>query len=208
MDKTLELINLWAEFIKQHPDAGIEDFCRYQLLIQREADNRDLVGGVIPLEADALLMKIIGRITKMHSIYVDAGFQDLPLNHIEEFGILATINKYKNPKKSEVVYANLMELSSGTDIFRRLKEKGLITEYSDMDDKRSKRVELTAEGRRVMTEGHQIARKLASMMFHELSEEDKQLCIQLLRNVEIKFSALITKQKGKSFDDIYNEAVR
>lgn len=208
MEKTLELINLWAEFIKQHPDAGIEDFFRYQLLMKKGAqENSELVGGVIPLDIDALLMKIIGRITKMHSVYIETAFQGLPLNHIEEFGVLATINNYKNPKKSEVAYANLMELSSGTDIFNRLKAKGLITEYVDPDDKRSKRVELTSEGRRIMSEALQIARKLASMLFHELSEDDKQLCIQLLKNVEIKFSALIVKQKGKSFNEIYDESV-
>jgi hypothetical protein len=45
------------------------------------------------------------------------------------------------------------------------------------------------------------------MMLHEMSEDDKQLCIQLLKNVEIKFSSLISKHKGEKFDSIYKDVV-
>ena len=40
---------------------------------------------------------------------------------------------------------------------------------------------------------------------YHLTDDDKQLCIQLLKNIEIKFSALWQKHKGKVFDDIYKE---
>jgi hypothetical protein len=44
-------------------------------------------------------------------------------------------------------------------------------------------------------------------MMHDLSNDDKELCIQLLKNVEIKFSALWQSHKGKAFEDIYKEVV-
>ena len=43
------------------------------------------------------------------------------------------------------------------------------------------------------------------MLMNDLTEDDKDLCIQLLKNVEIKFSALWQNHKGKKFDEIYNE---
>ena len=60
--------------------------------------------------------------------------------------MLATIHPEKNPKKTEVIYANLFELSSGTDMLNRMKKRGLIKEYDDQVDKRSKRIELTPKG--------------------------------------------------------------
>lgn len=43
------------------------------------------------------------------------------------------------------------------------------------------------------------------MLMNDLTADDKELCIQLLKNIEIKFSALWQKHKGKEFDDIYEE---
>jgi hypothetical protein len=42
----------------------------------------------------------------------------------------------------------------------------------------------------------------------DLADDDKELCIQLLKNVEIKFSALWQKQKGKEFSEIYKELMK
>jgi len=46
-------------------------------------------------------------------------------------------------------------------------------------------------------------RKVAGMMTNDLSEDDKQLCIQLLKNIEIKFSGFWQQHKGKTFDEAY-----
>jgi len=46
MNKTVELVNIWAEFEKKHPDGDIKDFCRYHLIHQREIEGKGpLVGG-------------------------------------------------------------------------------------------------------------------------------------------------------------------
>src|SRR6202008_4142840 len=93
------------------------------------------------------------------------------LNQIEEFGILATIRQEKNPKKTEVIYANLFELSSGTDMLNRMKKRGLIKEYNDTEDKRSKRIELTAKGEKALAECFVQVKKMATMMMHDLAED-------------------------------------
>jgi DNA-binding MarR family transcriptional regulator len=208
MDKTIELVNLWGAFIKQHPEGSIEDFCRHLLIHQRESENISLsLGGVVPMQTDGQLMKLIGRIHKLHVTYASAAFEGTPLNQLEEFGCLVTIKQRQNPKKSEVIYSNLMELSSGTDMLNRLKAKELIIENDDPEDKRSKRVSLTPLGEKTVAICIVKVLKLAKMMLIEMSEDDKQLCIQLLKSVEIKFSALVQKHKGETFDDIYKELV-
>src|SRR5688572_20844670 len=142
MNKTVELVNNWAEFEAKYPNGNIEDFCRHYLAHQKQKKiEGPLVGGVVPSFNEGLLLKIIGRISKLNMAYANLALRGTELNQIEEFGVLQTIKKEKNPKKTEVIYANLFELSSGTDMLNRMKERGLIIEYTDQDDKRSKRIE-------------------------------------------------------------------
>jgi hypothetical protein len=94
MNKTVELVNTWADFEKKHPDGDIKDFCRYQLIHQREIENNDpLVGGVIPENVDGLLLKIMGRISRMNMVYAYTAFAGTGVDQLEEFGILLTIHR-------------------------------------------------------------------------------------------------------------------
>lgn len=208
MNKTIDLVNLWGAFEKKYPNGSIDDFCRHHLAQQKgEKEEGPLVGGVVPGITDGLLLKIIGRISKLNMAYANMALKGTGLNQIEEFGILLTIQQEKNPRKTEIIYANLFELSSGTDMLNRMKKRGLIKEYNDKEDKRSKRIELTPKGEKVAQDCKSRVVKNAHMLMHYMNTEDKKLCIQLLKDTEIKFSALWQKHKGKDFDDIYNEII-
>jgi DNA-binding MarR family transcriptional regulator len=204
MNKTVELVNSWAAFEKEHPDGDIADFCRYHLIHQRETENKDpLVGGVVPGHVDGLLLKMMGRIARMNAVYAYTAFAGTGIDQLEEFGMLLTIHHEKNPKKTEVIYSMLLELSSGTDMLSRLKKKGFIREYPDEEDKRAKRLVLTTEGQHALEAGRIQVRKVAEMLLWEMPEDDKQLCVKLLKGVEQKFSAFFQWHKGKKFDEIY-----
>jgi DNA-binding MarR family transcriptional regulator len=208
MNKTIELVNSWGSYEDKYPNGSIEDFCRHYLAKQKQKKIKGkIVGGVVPSFTDGLLLKIIGRIQKLNMNYANLALKGSELNQIEEYGILQTIKQDKNPKKTEIIYANLFELSSGTDMLTRLKNRGLIKEYDDTEDKRSKRIELTTKGEKAIEVTKIKIFKNAKLIMNDLSEEDKALCIQLLQNVEIKFSTLWPKHKGKDFEEIYKEIV-
>lgn len=207
MNKTVQLVNHWGAFEKKHPDGSIADFCRYFLAQQNKEQPvaGTLVGGVIPPVKAGLLLKIIGRISKLNMSYANVALKGTGLNQIEEFGILQTIKQEISPRKTDVIYANLFELSSGTDMLNRLQKRGLIKAYADKDDKRSKRIELTAKGEKVVAETSELIKKNATMLLHTLANDDQELCIQLLKNIEIKLSEQWHKHKGKTFDAIYDD---
>jgi len=208
MNTTIELVNEWGRFEATHPGGSIQDFCHHFLAGQKGQELKGkLVGGVVPDFNDGLLLKIIGRISKLNMSYANMALKGTELNQIEEFGMLVTIQQQKNPKKTEVIYANLFELSSGADMLNRMKERGLIKEYDDKEDKRSKRLELTAKGEKVVEISHKRIRKNAKMILHDLKEDDKNLCIHLLKNIEIKLSALWPQHRGKNFEEVYNSLV-
>ncbi len=208
MNKTVKLVNEWGDFEAKHPGANIDDFCRHYLAShQKKQVKGPLTGGVVPPTSDGLLLKLIGRIHKLNMGYANSALEGTGLNQVEEFGMMLTIQQEKNPRKTDIIYANLFELSSGTDMLNRLKKRGLIKEYDDKDDKRSKRIELTPAGEKAIELCMMRIKKSAKMMTNDLGEDDKQLCIQLLKNIEIKFSAFWQQHKGMPFDEVYKEVM-
>lgn len=207
-NKTVSLVNAWAAFEEKHPDGDLDDFCRHWLASHNKTKVKGpMAGGVIPPRADGLLLKLIGRIHKLNMSYMSNALEGTGLNQIEEFGILLTIQQEKNPRKTDIIYANLFELSSGTDMLNRLKKRKLIREYADKTDRRSKRMELLPAGEKAIVLCMARAGKVARMMTNDLTEDDKELAIQLLKNIEIKFSALWQQHKGQSFDAIYQSVM-
>ncbi|TDW97220.1 MarR family winged helix-turn-helix transcriptional regulator [Dinghuibacter silviterrae] len=205
-NKTVELVNLWAQFEARYPDGSIEDFCRYTLIHQREGrQTGEMMAGVIPAVPNAVLLKLMGRIHKINAAYGSAALEGTGLHQLEEMGMLLSIYQLKTPRKTEVIYTNLMELSSGTDMLNRLRQRGYISETADKEDKRSKRLRLTPAGLAVIDRAAARLEKMARMMTKDMPTEDQQLCIQLLRNMEIKLAARWVQDKGRPFDEVYKE---
>ena len=101
-----------------------------------------------------------------------------------------------------------MELSSGSNMLDRMKKRDLVREYADPQDKRVKRLELTAKGKKAVLLAKDKVIRCAGMLDHDLRDKDKELCIQLLSPVDSCFSGLFQKQKNKDFDAIYEENMR
>jgi DNA-binding MarR family transcriptional regulator len=208
MNKTIALVNEWGEFEARHPEAGIEEFCRHYLISQREKDRKTpLEGGDVPMNPAGLLLKMMGRIHKLNAIFGSKALDGTGVDQVEEFGMLLTIRRLKNPRKTEIIYANIFELSSGTDMLNRLKKRNFIAEFADKEDKRSKRVKLTPAGEKVIEACAKRMAKCAGMMLADVAEDDIRLCTQLLKNVEIKFAAIWQQHKAAPFSEIQQYAL-
>jgi DNA-binding MarR family transcriptional regulator len=206
LNQTVELVKLWGAYEEQHPHASLDDFFRHQLSISKEEKTAAEEGQLVP-DINGQLVILIRKIGKFHIMYSNMALAGSGLDQIEEFGILVIIHNRTNPIKSEVIYDNLLELSSGTNMLIRLKKRGLISEYSDKEDKRVKRLKLTAKGEETLKKAKVEVLRVAGMMVHSLTEYDKQLCIQMLNPIHNKFSAVFQKQKNKTFEEVYQENV-
>ena len=202
MNKTVELVCAWAAYEEAHPQSNLDDFFRYSLLQAREKESREKsMGGIVPQSPASSLLKLIGRIFQMFEVYVDIAVKDAGLNQKEEFMLLSNIN-FGEPRKTELIYASILELSTGTNILNRLREEGYILEYNDEEDKRSKRIKLTSRGEKVLVACRRKLTQIAELIFTDMGNDEKKLCIQLLTGVEIKFNPLWQQHKNKSFKEV------
>jgi len=205
LNKAVELIKLWGAYEERHPNGTIEEFCRHQLTVSVKKEKPIAPEWQLIPDINGQLMILIRKIGRFHIMYSNKALEGTGLDQIEEFGILVIIFNRKNPIKSEVIYDNLLELSSGTNMLIRLKKRGMISEYTDKDDKRVKRLKLTPKGEETLQKAKIVVHRVAGMIAERLSEEDKQLCVQLLDPINTRFTGIIQKQKSKTFEEIYQE---
>ncbi len=207
MNKAVELMTEWGAFDDQHPESSIEEFCRHYLARKQTRKAVPPEGKFLPVQSEGVLMRVIGRIFKLHTIYTVAALDGTGINTIDEYSLLNTVAQLKEPRKTEAIYAALQELSTGTDKLNRLKKLGYLTEYDDKEDKRSKRLKVTPKGEKVLIQCRRRISQLAEVMFHDMTDDDRKLCVQLLKGVETKFAGIWQSHKGKDFEEIYAEII-
>ena len=71
--------------------------------------------------------------------YIKKALKDSPIKTADEFSFLITLLTYESLSKSELIQKQVMEKTSGTEIINRLLKMGLITQFSDETDKRTKK---------------------------------------------------------------------
>ena len=211
MNKTVELVNEWASYEESHPEASIEEFCRYYLTAQRS--KRELGpnfrGTGIPPKPGSYLMKLVGHITKLYERYAKMAFSEIPeIKQPEDFYILNYISYNGESRKTDIVNHFLMGISTGIDVLNRLIINELIEERGDPDDKRARLVKITEKGRAVLQPCYAQAQKVSDIVLSEVSDDDIQLVIQLLRGVEAKHSSLIFELRDKPIDEVYERVVK
>ncbi len=102
-------------------------------------------------------------------IYVKKAFQNTNIKTIDEFGFLASILKEKSLLKNELIKMHFMEVSSGSEILKRLIRNGLVYEYPDSKDGRAKRISLTKDGfKEIMNAFHLLGYTKKFKIFIEL----------------------------------------
>jgi DNA-binding MarR family transcriptional regulator len=205
MNKTAELVNMWAKFEVEHPNSEITDFCQYHLIREREKKEQESgLGGIVPPDLYSKMAKMVGRITKLHISYANNALKDCGINSFDEFLYLNTIRNSKSPHKTEVIYSNFNELSSGLLILKRLKKRGLLSEMDDEKDKRVKRLSLTQKGNKTIMNCYEKLQQVNEMFFNSIPDTDIELCLQLLKPLEIRFSSLWIEHKEKDFEEIHD----
>lgn len=204
MDETMQLIEYWASYKKNHPNGSVEDFCRYQLTTtKRNKKTASNFHGLVPPQEDAYLIKLLGRIMQCYRIYATAALAEIPeLKQVEDFYFLNSITQLKEVRKTEVIRLMLFDVSSGVDVINRIRDQGLIEEKVDTEDKRSRLLAPTEKGKRVLQNCYQQLSLVNDMIWRNFSHEDKLLSIQLLREVEIVHSEYAMQLKGRSFKEM------
>ncbi len=205
MNKTVQIVNEWAAYEAQHPDAEVEDFCRHYLTRARaERATPPFDGRATPPTPRATMLKLLGRIAWVISVYSKKVMQGVAISHPDAFPLLNTAWQLGEASKTDIIHQNIIEFSTGIDMLNRLQRDGLISERPDPNDRRSKLIRITPAGQEVLFEIFGRFHRIGDLVLHDLPEEDVLLCIQLLKGVENKHWKICAETKGMEFEEIYS----
>jgi DNA-binding MarR family transcriptional regulator len=155
-----QLLNLVEEFEKedQHKELTIVDFTGFlinHITVQGnyEAAHDVRFGNVenkvteSAYQIDNNISRLFVYMSRYAKSYIKKALDGTPLQTPEDFTCLAILFTHNNLSKGELISKNIQEKTSGTEVIRRLISAGLAEQWDDENDKRGKRIAITAAGR-------------------------------------------------------------
>jgi DNA-binding MarR family transcriptional regulator len=183
----------------EHPEMDITEFCVWYLA---EQTPRSEPSGI---RMEDKLSAHLGRMNRYVQFYAKKAMLGLPLNNVEDAVYLIALSNMGKPKKSELIHKMLSEFPSGIDVIKRLINFGLIEEFPDEEDRRSKRVQITKKGREVLANCYPVMSKVGSMVFAQLVPAEKAMLLKLLIKLDTFHADHYKMARNGDFEEIYRQ---
>jgi DNA-binding MarR family transcriptional regulator len=122
---------------------------------------------------DGQLINLISILNSHIKRYTKAVLKDSPLVSLNDFSFLASLVEEGSMRKTDLIARNYSELSPGIEVIKRLLRNGLIEDFDNPEDGRSKQVRLTREGRKLYESMLDDMNRAARIMAGDLSEQEK-----------------------------------
>jgi len=155
-----QLISLVEELEAENPDheVSIQDFAGFLLNKVGDATGERVNNEVrfgdgdsaaldIAYQLDNNISRLFVFMSRYAKSYIKKATEGTPLQTAEDFTALAILLTNRQLSKSELISYNLQEKTSGTEVIRRLIAAGLVRQWDDVKDKRSKQIAITDEGK-------------------------------------------------------------
>lgn len=188
-----QLITRFQDFEKEVKEPTIEGFS-YWLQQQKNAPNlkhhlqmgvKDNYANEGVNEIDSAIGILLGMLNKYAKHYSKIALAHLPLNTIDEFGYLAHLSTHQKITKSELIAQGLDGKTTGTDIIRRLVKNGLAKEIINPRDKRSKLLQITEKGKKIIYQAYVKMSAVSTKVTGNLNKTEKKQLLQLLSKLEL-----------------------
>ncbi|AZA49823.1 MarR family transcriptional regulator [Chryseobacterium carnipullorum] len=130
------------------------------------------------------------------------GLGDFPELANEEFTYLYRLKDERDLTKIQLIERNGHEKQTGTQIIKRLLEYGLVEEKNDMEDKRSKRLNITPKGEEIFHQSVEKVNITSKILSGKLEEEEKNELLQILKKLNEFHAHLYQEHKNSDIDKI------
>jgi len=218
MSDSLDLINKLIPYLKDYKESvGNSDLHEFSIYlkdnlgksedsVKKKAFNKDDFHNyrMYPeIEFSALLTGLY-RFSKH---YLRKAFSTTQIKTIDEFGFLASLLKEGSLLKTELITKHLLEISSGSEIIKRLIRNELIYEFPDEKDKRAKRVSLTDKGRKEIFNAFDDMHKVSELIVGKLSQDELNEALQIFNKLNYHHHHIYDSDKKTSLINLHKKYV-
>lgn len=139
--------------------------------------------------------------------YIKKAFKGTAIRTIDEFGFLATLLKEGSLLKNELINQHLLEISSGSEILKRLIRGGLVQELPDEKDKRAKRVSLTEEGKTEIFRAFGDMHKVSEIVIGNLSRRELFDTISVMNKLTFFHHRIHDNDRNTQLDELHEKYI-
>jgi DNA-binding MarR family transcriptional regulator len=129
----------------------------------------------------AILVTFVHRYSKLYARKI---FQNSVISSLDDFSYLIVLLTHESLSKTELIRKNVHEKASGMEIIRRLVKDKLMKQVDDKEDKRSKRLSITAAGKAAVFGVLKQLEEMGNLMAGNLSEHEKHELQCILRKLD------------------------
>ncbi len=158
-------------------------------------------------ELNGQISRHIGELYKHAKGYMKKSFSDTPFSSPDDFAYLATLIHQGSMRKTELIYKNIGDVSPGMEVIKRLLKHGFIRDFPDPDDKRSRRVEITAEGRQAFYRLLQDMQIAGDIIVGDLSVAERIQLLELLKRLRRFHQNIFDESRSDNLQDIHTQYV-
>ena len=204
MEKVIELLQAWKKYLDE---GNAEDFAGFGAWLKKEVEPEPKAVGKKPLAPDDRMAfgRYFGTLTGFAEAWERIAFKDLPIKGFTDFDILNLVREQENPTKNTIAQYSTLEQSTVFELIKRLQRKGFLRDEVDATDRRVKRVFLTDAGQEVIGQVIQKAFKMADLMVGDLSSEEINTLVDLLKRLNVFHENLHsnkTKEEIREMNDL------
>lgn len=212
------LIGLWNEYEETEASPTFSDFGKWLTIMEKknesvnECDDSTILEGKrhhvffykkMPLQRQFLTL--LSRGARFIDFYMRKAFQNLEIQSRLEFQFLISIRGMDNPRKTDIIYFNLVEISTGVETLKRLQNRGLVEDFNDESDKRVKRIRLTSVGETAVDKALKKFNDLDNIANTFGKEDNLKAFIPALMAFNDYHTQIYHRSKDKPFEELLLE---
>jgi len=139
--------------------------------------------------------------------YSKKAFANTSINSIDEFGFLATLLKDGTLLKNELINKNLIEISSGSEIIKRLTKGGFIDEIADEKDKRAKRINISEKGRIEIMKAFAEMHKVSEIVIGNLDSAEITEALSIFNKLTFYHNHIHETDRNSNLNELHSKYV-
>lgn len=151
---------------------------------------------------------LIGKMGRYVDNYARKSMPKTQVASIEEFTYLIVMLQEQSMTKSELINHNAHQITTGTEIIKRLISKGYLEQTNDLKDKRSMRVSITDKGRAAVFSTASTTKSLSSIATGILNDEELLFLVNTLRKLDDFHKDIFQESKHLELEELVAKHVK
>lgn len=151
---------------------------------------------------------LIGKMGRYVDHYAKKSMPKTQLASLEEFTYLIVMLQEQSMTKSELINHNAHQITTGTEIIKRLISKGYLEQTNDLKDKRSVRVSITDTGRVAIYSTASTTKLLAAIATGILSDKELMFLVSTLRKLDDFHKEIFQEAKQSELEELVGKYLK